>query len=153
MAAGAVDTVGSDHSPGPPELEGGDDMFAVWGGISGAQTALPLLLTHAPAHGVAPGRAAALMTAAPAARLGLGAKGRLAPGCDADLALVRLGDPWTVAADDLEYRHRRSPFVGHRLTARVVRTILRGRTVWGEGADPAAPPAGRLVTPSPAAVR
>ena len=44
-----------------------------------------------------------------------------------------------------EYRHRHSPFVGRRLTARVVRTILRGVTVFGEGAEPGA--AGRLVTP------
>ena len=26
-------------------------MFAVWGGISGAQTTLPLLLTHGPGTG------------------------------------------------------------------------------------------------------
>ncbi len=146
MAAGAVDTVGSDHSPGPPETKRGDDMFAVWGGISGAQTALPVLLTLGPAAGVPPARAGELMGSAPAARLGLAGKGRLEPGADADLALVRMDDPWTVRAEDLGYRHRHSAFTGMRLTARVVRTILRGVTVWGEGADPGAPPAGRLVT-------
>ena len=46
VVAGEVDLVASDHSPGPPEMKRGDDMFAVWGGISGAQTTLPLLLTH-----------------------------------------------------------------------------------------------------------
>jgi allantoinase len=152
VAGGAVDLVASDHSPGPPELKAGEDVFAAWGGISGAQTALPLLLTHAPDHGLGPERAAALMGDAPAARLRLPGKGRLEPGADADLALVRLGEPWTLRAGDLEYRHRHSPFSGARLTARVVRTILRGRTVWGEGADPGAPPAGRLVTPVPARV-
>lgn len=147
VAAGAVDMVGSDHSPGPPETKRGDDMFAVWGGISGAQTALPVLLGDGPAHGVPPARVAELMGAAPAARLGLAGKGRLAPGADADLTLVRPDDPWTVRAEDLEYRHRHSAFTGRRLTARVVRTILRGTTVWGEGADPGATPGGRLVTP------
>lgn len=127
-------------------------MFAVWGGISGAQTALPVLLSHGPAHGVPPARAADLMGAAPAARLGLAGRGRLEPGADADLTLVR-DDPWILSADDLEYRHRHSPFVGHRLAARVVRTILRGVTVWGEGADPAAAPAGRLVLRSGAVAR
>ncbi len=103
--------------------------------------------------GVGPARAAGLMGAAPAARLGLAGKGALEPGADADLAIVRLGEPWTLQAADLEYRHRHSPFTGRRLTARVVRTILRGRTVWGEGADLRAPGEGRLVTPAAAVAR
>ncbi|MGE4177908.1 MAG: allantoinase AllB [Thermoleophilia bacterium] len=147
LAAGRVDMVGSDHSPGPPELKRGDDMFAVWGGISGAQTALPVLLSEAEEHGMDPIGAARLMGAAPADRLRLAGKGRLQPGADADLALVRTGDPWTVEEAELLYHHPVSAFTGRRLTARVVRTILRGRTVWGEGADPLAPRAGRLVTP------
>jgi allantoinase len=153
LAAGSVDLVASDHSPGPPETKLGEDMFAAWGGISGAQTALPLLLTEGPAQGVPAARAAELMGAAPAARLGLSGKGALEPGADADLALVRMGDRWTLETGDLEYRHRHSPFTGRRLTARVVRTVLRGRTVWGEGADPAAPCEGRLVTPATAVAR
>jgi allantoinase len=153
VAEGAVALVASDHSPGPPELKAGEDMLAVWGGISGAQTALPLMLTEGPAHGVPAERAAELMGAAAAARLGIAGKGRLEPGADADLAIVRAGEPWTLREDDLEYRHRHSPFTCRLLAARVVRTILRGRTVWGEGADPAAPAAGRLVVPAPAAVR
>ena len=153
VAAGAVDLVASDHSPGPPELKTGEDMFAAWGGISGAQTTLPLMLSEGPAHGVGPARVAELVGAAPAARLGLAGKGRLEPGADADIAIVRAGEGWTLEPADLEYRHRHSPFAGRRLSARVVRTILRGRTVWGEGADPGAPAAGRLVTPVAAVAR
>jgi allantoinase len=153
VAGGAVALIASDHSPGPPELKTGDDMFAVWGGISGAQTMLPLMLTHAPAHGVSAERVAELTGAAPAARLGLAGKGRLEPGADGDLAIVRMGEGRELREADLEYRHPRSPFAGRRLAARVVRTIVRGRTVWGEGADPGAPAAGRLVTPARAAVR
>jgi allantoinase len=145
VVAGEVDLVASDHSPGPAEMKRGDDMFAVWGGISGAQTTLPLLLTHGPGHGLSVERAVELVTGAPAARFGLAGKGGLRPGADADLAIVRTGDPWELRAEDLEYRHRHSPFVGRRLTARVVRTILRGVTVFGEGAEPGA--TGRLVTP------
>ena len=44
------------------------------------------------------------------------------------------------SADDLLYRHPISPWIGRRLRARVVRTLLRG-------SDPA-PGAGRLLTPA-----
>jgi allantoinase len=150
LAAGAIDLVGSDHSPGPPELKRGDDMFAVWGGIAGAQTTLPLLLTHGPAEGVTPEGAAEALSAAPARRLRLEGKGGLRPGADADMALVRLGEPWTLRAEDLLTRHAVSPYLGMTLTARVERTILRGVTVHGPGA--AQGPRGRLVTPARAAV-
>jgi allantoinase len=150
LAAGAIDLVGSDHSPGPPALKRGDDMFAVWGGIAGAQTTLPLLLTHGPGQGVTPEAAAEALSAAPARRLRLEGKGGLRPGADADLALVRLGAPWTLRAEDLRTRHAISPYLGMTLTARVERTILRGVTVHGPGA--AAGARGRLVTPARAAV-
>lgn len=149
LAAGAIDVVGSDHSPGPPELKRGDDMFAVWGGISGAQTTLPLLLTHGPAEGVPPAQVAEVFAAAPARRLGLAGKGGLRPGADADLALVRPDAGWALHRDDLRYRHAVSPYLGMALTARVERTILRGVTVHGPGASGEA--RGRLVTRAPAA--
>jgi allantoinase len=150
LAAGAIDVVGSDHSPGPPELKRGDDMFAVWGGISGAQTTLPLLLTHGPGQGVDAARVTEATCAAPARRLGLDGKGGLRPGADADLALVRADAGWALHRDDLLYRHPVSPYLGMALTARVERTILRGVTVHGPGA--AAEPRGRLVTRARAAV-
>ena len=53
-------------------------------------------------------------------------KGRIEPGADADLALVDLNAEYTLRAEDLLYRHPISPYVGRRLRARVVRTLLRG---------------------------
>lgn len=152
LAAGELDLVASDHSPGPPQMKTGHDMFAVWGGVSGAQTTVPLTLTHGRRRGVATARLVQMLSARAAGRFRLPAKGRLEPGFDADIALVRLDEPWTLLASDLEYRHRHSPFVGQTLTARVVRTILRGVTVFGEGGG-AGEPAGRLVTPARAVAR
>ena len=54
-------------------------------------------------------------------------------GADADVALVDLKSQFTVSAEDLLYRHKQSPYVGRALTGRVVRTILRGRTVFQAG--------------------
>jgi allantoinase len=124
LLAGNVLFVASDHSPAPPSLKAGDDAFAVWGGISGCQSLLPLLLSDDRLDLAAVVRLAAT---APAVRFGLAGKGRIEPGADADLALVALDEEWTLAADDLRYRHRSSPWVGRRFRGRVVQTLVRGR--------------------------
>ena len=47
VLSGEVDTIGSDHSPSPPGMKTGTNFFQVWGGISGVQHTLPLLLSGA----------------------------------------------------------------------------------------------------------
>jgi allantoinase len=145
LADGRLPMVASDHSPAPAALKDGD-AFAAWGGISGVQTLLALLLTHGPERGVPLPALAAATSAFPARRLRLAGKGRLAPGADADLVLVRLGSDTQLTSGDLRYRHPHSPFTGTRLRARVIRTLVRGRTVLADGRAVRAP-AGRLVTP------
>ncbi len=44
---GDVTTIGSDHSPSPWEMKERSNFFDVWGGISGCQHLLPLLLDAA----------------------------------------------------------------------------------------------------------
>ena len=146
LQAGDVDLVATDHSPAPASLKQGDDFFAIWGGIAGAQTLLALLYDEGVVRrGLAPARLAELLAAAPARRFGLApAKGGLAVGADADVALVDPSAAWTVAREELLDRHRLSPFVGRRLQGRVVRTILRGRTIARDGRI-VAPPGGRVV--------
>ena len=83
---GDVDLVASDHSPSPPELKQGDDAFAAWGGIAGAQTLLRVLLDRRAARVGSTLEAIARSRAeAPARRFRLAGKGSLAPGADADL--------------------------------------------------------------------
>jgi allantoinase len=130
---GEVDFVTSDHSPSSPELKAGD-FGAAWGGIAGGQSTRELLL------GALDGDRVAMLTATtPAERFRIAGKGRIAPGYDADLALVD-PTPYTLERAQLRDRHKLSPYVGRRMGARVVRTLLRGR-------DPA-PGAGRLLTPT-----
>jgi allantoinase len=40
VRAGGVDTLGTDHSPCPPQMKDKKDFFEVWGGIAGAQSFL-----------------------------------------------------------------------------------------------------------------
>ena len=146
LRAGDVTLVATDHSPTPASLKEGDDHFAVWGGIAGAQTLLALLYAEGVAgRGLSPAVLAEVLAAAPARRFGLApGKGALGVGADADLALVDPAATWTIDRDDLLDRHRLSPFAGRTLRGRVVRTILRGRTIARDGRV-VGEPCGRVV--------
>jgi allantoinase len=138
-AIGDVAFVASDHSPCPPEMKEGD-FTAAWGGIAGCQSLLALLLDSGRLDLAA---IAELTSAGPARRLGLD-KG-LHVGADADLVLV---DRRAADAPELHDRHRLSPFAGCPLRGRVVRTVLRGTTVFHDGRIVADRPVGRLLTPT-----
>jgi allantoinase len=142
LLAGKIQTVGSDHSPSPPKMKQSPDFFDVWGGISGAQHLLPLMLSR----GNLPLMSQLLSTnVAQIFRLPLD-KGRIAAGCDADLALVKLGGNFELKSEDLFYRHRQSPYIGRHVSSRVEQTLLRGRTIFKNGAI-VGQPGGRIVRP------
>jgi allantoinase len=138
---GGIGIIGSDHSPSPPEMKTGDDFFRIWGGIAGIQATLATLL-EAGHHqrGLPLARIADLIATSPAKRFGIGGKGSIAVGYDADLALVNVSEPFIMSSETLRQRHPLSPYRGYRFRGKVSRTLLRGRTV------PDAP--GRLVRPA-----
>lgn len=129
LRAGMVDSIGSDHSPSPPEMKQHADFFQVWGGIAGVQHLLPLLLDA----GLAAEACAALTAAHPARRFALPGKGRIEPGADADLALVDPNAPWAITRGSLLARHPVSPYLGRQVRHRVRRVFLRGQPVFVEG--------------------
>lgn len=137
-----IDLVASDHSPAPPELKTSADFFEVWGGVSGVQATLGVLLKL----GVSPERIAALTAEGPVRRFGLTRKGRLAPGCDADFALVDLGGTTTLDDETLLTRYKDGAYRGETLEGCVRATYLRGHQIIADGAVVAAP-SGKLVTP------
>ena len=73
-------------------------------------------------------------------------KGALAPGMDADLALVQLGPTRTLSREELRYAHPQCPYIGRTLRARVLHTFLRGHCVYADGKLVGAP-AGRFIAP------
>jgi allantoinase len=132
---GTLPMVVSDHSPAPPEMKQDANFFRVWGGISGCQSLLQVLLTHGYEQRQLPLQAIASLTSANIARrFGLfPQKGQFAPGADADMALVDLRKQEELTAEKLFYRHRHSPYVGKLLRGRIVRTLLRGQTIFHRG--------------------
>ena len=147
---GNIPMVTSDHSPAPADMKTSLDFFKVWGGISGCQSLLQLLLTEGHDRRQLPLPTIATITAEHIAlRFGpLPGKGHLAIDADADLVLVDLSSSFTLQRSDLFYRHQHSPYVGRMLQGRIVRTLVRGRTVFVEG-KPISAPFGRLVKPLP----
>jgi len=129
-----IDTIGSDHSPAPPDLKTSADFFSIWGGISGCQHAFPLLLSETLARDAqALPRLARQLAANVAQRFRLAHKGRLAVGYDADFSLLDLNREHLLENAELLYRHQQGPYAGRPSTVKVVRTVVRGRTVYSEG--------------------
>jgi allantoinase len=137
-----VTTIGSDHSPSPPEMKQSKNFFDVWGGISGAQHLLGLLLDLR----LAEGEIVRLTSESVAERFRVPGKSGLRVGQDADLALVDPGAQDKITAESLHYRHRQSAYLGRDLRSRIVRTILRGQTIYRDGVF-AKEPRGKLVRP------
>jgi allantoinase len=142
VVAGRVDTIGSDHSPSPPEMKRSPDFFRVWGGIAGIQTTLRVLLTL----DLSPRLIAGLASENPARRFRLPGKGAIRVGADADISLVDLSGESVLRAEELLSRHRLTPYVGRRLRGEVKRTFVRGLTVFRDGAV-TGEPVGRFVRP------
>ncbi|MBV9706712.1 MAG: allantoinase [Chloroflexi bacterium] len=135
LFAGNVHMITSDHSPAPTSMKMDSNFFQVWGGISGCQSLLQLLLTDGHERRQLPLPMIAALTAENVARrFGLfPRKGQLAIGADADIVLVDLASQRVLEAADLYYRHQHSPYVGKMLRGRIVRTLVRGTTVFVEG--------------------
>ena len=140
---GDVSTIGSDHSPSPRAMKDAKNFFEVWGGISGCQHLLPLLIDAS--DKISQREIVRLTSVGVAERFRISGKGGLEIGQDADLTLVDLQDEDVVRAEALHYRHRHTPYLGRKLRNRIVRTILRGQTIYENGAFPNSP-RGRFVT-------
>lgn len=149
VLAGAVDLIASDHSPCPSvdKQRGEQNIWQAWGGITGVQTMLPILLSEGVhRRGMALELLTQLTAAHPARLFGLyPTKGSLRIGADADIAIVDLNAEWTVQTDALFARHKHTPFDGRRLRGRVRMTFVRGRLVYHNGAIVAAAGHGRVV--------
>jgi allantoinase len=144
LAAGDIDFVVSDHSPCTVDLkeQGGGDFGVAWGGIASVQLGLAAVWTGARARGHELADVVRWMARAPADRVGLGHKGRIEVGADADLVRFAPDEVFTVDVTALHHRNPVSAYSGRRLNGVVRETWLRGGSILLGAADA---PRGRLL--------
>ncbi len=128
LADGTIDVVCSAHDP--QDVEGKRQPFAeAADGAVGLETMLAAGLRLVHSGDVPLIRLVHAMSTKPAKLLGLEA-GTLAPGAPADLIVVDLDRPWIVREEELKSRSRNTAFEGARMTGKVMRTVVAGRTVY-----------------------
>lgn len=128
LADGTIDIVCSAHDP--QDVEGKRQPFAeAADGAVGLETMLAAGLRLVHSGDVSLVRLIEAMSTAPAKLLGLDA-GTLAPGAPADLIVVDLDMPWIVREEELNSRSKNTAFEGARMTGKVLRTMVGGRTVY-----------------------
>lgn len=133
VQSGAISFVTSDHSPCTPDLKDTDNAFDAWGGISGVQNDVDVMFDEAvQKRGMSLKNFAKEIASNPADRYYLDQKGRISIGKDADFVLIKPNAPYTLEAGDLEYRNKISPYIGRKIGAQVIQTILRGKTIYSQ---------------------
>ena len=131
VASGDIDVIVSAHDP--RGAEGKRRPFAEANdGAVGLETMLGAGLRLFHNGEITLHRLLSALSARPAELLGLHS-GRLVKGAPADLALIDLEMPWTVARDDLRSKSKNTPFEEARFEGRALVTFVAGRPVYHSG--------------------
>jgi dihydroorotase len=128
LAKGLIDVVMSDHNPQDVETKRLPFAEAAAGAI-GLETMLTAGLRLVHNGEIELLTLLRAMSTRPAELLGLPG-GSLRPGAPADLIVIDMDVPWIVDPEELKSKCKNTPFDEARMTGRVVRTIVAGRTVY-----------------------
>ena len=147
LQADQITNVSTDHAPWPADRKNSPDIFANGAGLTGLQSFAPLMFTLLDERGLSPTLMATYCAERPALLHGLAPrKGAIRIGADCDLVVMQRAD---YAFDEATIQDRPemrwSPYHGRRMRARVVATVLRGRTIWDGAQVLATPGTGQFV--------
>ena len=132
-----IDWIVSDHACCSREQkwskEDPTDIWLAKAGFGGTEYLLSGVLSEGSKRGMSYNHMAELLAWNPARRFGLLNKGDIAPGFDADIALVDPHESFVVRAAESQSKQGYSPFEGQELAGRVKSTFLRGVLVYHQG--------------------
>jgi dihydroorotase-like cyclic amidohydrolase len=134
IASGLIDTVATDHVHRDLSAKEGG-IWAASPGCPGLETLLPIMLSEGfHKRRISIRRLVEILCENPARIMGLGTrKGMIAPGYDADFAIVDLEATTTVSNANVISSAGYSIYDGWELKGKVVHTVVRGRSVLVNG--------------------
>jgi len=130
LADGTIDTIATDHAPHHRDEKSVHFEDAARG-IVGLETLLPLSLALVNQGVLTMERMIEGLTSAPARNLGID-RGTLAVGAPADVTIFDPNREWTLEAASLASKSKNTPFDRWSMQGKVTRTIVGGRSMWGE---------------------
>ena len=137
VLAGDVHWVVSDHACCQAEAkvsaENPEDIWLAKSGFGGTEYLLNGLYSEGTKRGLSLADIARLLSWNPARRYGLGTKGTIGIGFDADIALLDPTTSHVVRAVESESSQGYTPFEGQELTGRVQHVWLRGKRIVADG--------------------
>lgn len=148
LSEGLIDMVATDHAPhAPAEKTMQYKAFSdIPGGMPGMQTLLATMLKLVGEGVIGLPDVARMCAFTPSRRFGLGgSKGAIAPGMDADIAVIDLNQTSVIRNGDQASKAGYTPFDGWVIPARLTDVFLRGTHIVRDGALIAAGH-GRVVT-------
>ena len=128
LSKGIIDVIATDHAPHSP-LEKEVEFDKASFGISGLDTALPLILQLASDGFMTLPEVIAKMTCNAASVLGVKG-GTIEEGADADISIVDPEEEFVVRAEDFVSKSSNSPFIGEKLRGKNIATLIGGKVVW-----------------------
>jgi dihydroorotase len=146
---GTIDLISTDHAPHTREEKepGWTDGWKAHTGTPSTQFYVPMFIDAATRGLISLERVVELTSTAPARVFGLGLKGRIEVGADADLAVVNLDGEFEIRDEDVIGKIGWTPYAGRRVRGVVETTLVRGRAVFRDGAVVGEPGWGRQARP------
>ena len=139
LASGALDLIATDHVPDRMAVEKAEALRGVsFDKVSNGAPGIETLLAIAYSEGVARGRITVermvdLLATTPARLFGLGRKGAIEVGRDADIVLFDPNARRTLHASELHHTSDYTPYEGFEITGAVRSVFVRGRSVIHDG--------------------
>jgi dihydroorotase len=132
LKEGIIEVISTDHAPHSREEKQRGLLKAPFG-IVGLETSAALTYTHLVEPGIlTPMEMAAKMSGNPARLLGLD-RGDIQVGKVADVTILDPRITYSIRSEDFYGKGTNMPYEGHRVTGRIMATILEGRIVFQEG--------------------
>ncbi len=137
LADGTLDLVATDHVPDRIAVEkryNGQPFTEISNGAPGIETLLAIVYSEGVARGrISIERMVDLLATTPARLFGLGSKGSIEVGLDADLVLFDPSARRALRQVDLHHTSDYTPYEGMALTGAVRHVLLRGKDVIRDG--------------------